>query len=614
MIVIWSNFWKPVGGLVRSVYQSSLWRLFPFVLIIGALFSALIPPFQSPDEQDHIKRAYLLSQGRIAMTNLPGESTGGYIDTGLISYIDQFQHLWKNSNERLTLDDRTRAADIKWTGHEIFGSSPGVNYYFPLVYTPQAIGLGFGKLVGMNVDNSYILARFLAFGFSVFVIFLAFTIYRPNPALVGLLLTPLMVFQLCSASQDGVSSALVVLTGALFMRLMINRDTNQALFYLLAFTILILVTSRVNLFPIIGLLFILAFFTQIKRRYLTAFLVTVLSLGWIMYAVKTTVDYRVTLGGSVVEIMLFYILNPVDFIVVLYETFTTPRLSEFYYQTFFGVLGWLDTHLDEQDISLLTICIFILLVCSIPTKNLKRQAIPRLSLIVMSSCSLLLVFFLLMVTWNPFPTAVIEGVQGRYFWAPAILLSYGITANWDDLGRLRRTISVLGVVVIATITFYNTPRILIDRYYLSNQPSSPRSVIKEQSSFTDVETTIKPVSSNNVEHAGYIDEINYLEQAISLKGWGFFTDEEKIFLSNLPQQIDAHYLTIVRQDVANALGDDRFRYSGFILTIPLNDLETSGQSLAELCLYSEDPVLGIKQIQSNLPEVFGCKPVEQDSP
>src|SRR5690606_31373595 len=198
-------------------------------------------------------------------TNLPGESTGGYIDTGLISYIDQFQHLWKNSNERLTLDDRTRAADIKWTGHEIFGSSPGVNYYFPLVYTPQAIGLGFGKLVGMNVDNSYVLARFLAFGFSVFVIFLAFTIYRPNPALVGLLLTPLMVFQLCSASQDGVSSALVVLTGALFMRLMINRETNHALFYLLAFTILILVTSRVNLFPIIGLLFILAFFTQIKR-------------------------------------------------------------------------------------------------------------------------------------------------------------------------------------------------------------------------------------------------------------------------------------------------------------------------------------------------------------
>jgi uncharacterized membrane protein len=601
------NCWKSLGGHVRSVYQRPLWRLFPFILIIGALFSALIPPFQSPDEQDHIKRAYLLSQGRIAMINLPGESTGGFIDTGLISYINQFQHLWHNSNERLTLDDRNRAAAITWTGLEEFGSSPGVNYYFPVIYTPQAAGLGIGKFLGMSVADSYFLARFFAFTFSVFILFSAFTIYRPSPILIGLLLTPLMVFQFCSASQDGVSSALVVLAGALFMRLMTTRESTNTRFYFLAFTILILVTSRVNLFPLIGLLFIVSFVSKTRMRYTVSALITVLSLGWILYALSTTIDNRVSLGGSVSEIVLYYALNPFDLIGVLIETFTTSRITTFYHETFFGLLGWLDTYIGDESIQLLTGCFVILLLLSVPARQIKEQILPRTSLIIISISSLFLVFFLLLVTWNPHPAAFIDGVQGRYFWAPVILFIYGISANWDDLGRIRQAITFLALLIITVITFITTPTVLIDRYYLNNQPTESRNPIKEQHMFTEVEAQITSAPNLiGVEKGGYIDKINHVDNAISITGWGLFTDEEKTFLSNLPDTLPVKYLTIVRHDVANSIGDPRFIYAGFILTIPLTRPDLV-ESLAEVCLYSQDSILGINQIQSNIPDIFGCK-------
>jgi hypothetical protein len=49
--------------------------------------------------------------------------------------------------------------------------------------------------------------------------------------------------------------------------------------------------------------------------------------------------------------------------------------------------------------------------------------------------SVLLAFALMLLTWSPFPTQMIEGVQGRYFIAPALMVAYG-------LGRFERPASV----------------------------------------------------------------------------------------------------------------------------------------------------------------------------
>src|SRR5690349_6541565 len=52
------------------------------LFVLARLFGSLVPPLQSPDEFNHLKRAYLLSQGEILATTV-GDVTGGNVDTGL---------------------------------------------------------------------------------------------------------------------------------------------------------------------------------------------------------------------------------------------------------------------------------------------------------------------------------------------------------------------------------------------------------------------------------------------------------------------------------------------------------------------------------------------------
>jgi hypothetical protein len=52
----------------------------------------------------------------------------------------------------------------------------------------------------------------------------------------------------------------------------------------------------------------------------------------------------------------------------------------------------------------------------------------RLVLALCALASCLLAFMLMLVTWSPFPADLIEGVQGRYFIAPALVLAYAAGA------------------------------------------------------------------------------------------------------------------------------------------------------------------------------------------
>lgn len=61
------------------------------ILSIGYFFlSSVIPPLMSPDEPNHIERAYLLEKGVVVLDRKEGNSSGGYIDTGLLDYLGYY--------------------------------------------------------------------------------------------------------------------------------------------------------------------------------------------------------------------------------------------------------------------------------------------------------------------------------------------------------------------------------------------------------------------------------------------------------------------------------------------------------------------------------------------
>ncbi|MDO8660593.1 MAG: hypothetical protein Q7K43_01770, partial [Candidatus Woesearchaeota archaeon] len=91
--------------------------LFVLLLFVTCNFlSALIPPFQSPDEFEHVTRAYLLGKGVLVLEVPKNEVSGGYIDTGLARYMDVFSSLPFHPERKVSDAKLESAKKIKWEG------------------------------------------------------------------------------------------------------------------------------------------------------------------------------------------------------------------------------------------------------------------------------------------------------------------------------------------------------------------------------------------------------------------------------------------------------------------------------------------------------------------
>ncbi len=159
-----------------NINQTSVWTML-LILSVGLIFSVLIPPFQSPDEMDHIKRAYLLSKGVIILDTQKGTDSGGMIDSGLASYFNAHLPLIGNPVRKWSAEEAEFARNIRWTGSKEFSYAPGAAYYFPVIYAPQALGFMVGEQMGLTNHVSYLLARFLVLVSIAVILIAAFRIY-----------------------------------------------------------------------------------------------------------------------------------------------------------------------------------------------------------------------------------------------------------------------------------------------------------------------------------------------------------------------------------------------------------------------------------------------------
>jgi uncharacterized membrane protein len=455
-------------SFVSMLRKTNYWIVL-LALVAGSLVATVIPPLQSPDEADHIKRAYLLGSGIIILDAPPGLPSGGMIDTGLLEYLD-FYHLTlgNHRDRRLTLSEAERLHKIRWTGQYAYSPAPGTGYYFPLVYLPQTIGLKIGEQFGMSIDTSYELARFLSLCFVIAALALAFSLFPTNPLVLALLVLPMSVFQFASASLDGASTALSVLSIAAFLRISQERERAASwLFYMLSLLILLLATSRVNLAPLLALVFVSVFYTRRKGYFLVFAISTLLALAWTLVAVKTTVDPRGATGAPTLTIVDFYLQHPFAFPRTLFATLSNVDIANFYVKSFLGILGYLDSHFSENQYWFMWLCLGLTALLSISMRHWSLYWRPAALLLGCAAASVLIVFFALLITWNPHPAQIIQGVQGRYFLIPSLMVAYAIAADLKvDEGAARKLALAL-VFGLGAFTVFNLPPLVIKRYYLA---------------------------------------------------------------------------------------------------------------------------------------------------
>lgn len=417
------------------------------LLLVALQFLARwVPPLQSPDELAHLIRVASLSHGQALATTEPGVSTGSHFDVALALLAQVHVPVIQQRNPDVSADALLALQTQRWTGRLMYGEAPGSAMYLPLIYAPAALGLAIGQALDWTVLDSYHLARMTSQVFCITVMALAAWIWAPPLLAWAVLMLPMSLFQMLSPVVDGPAHALTLLALSMLMRL---RHEPRAIWaWCTAGCLMVLVTARLHLMPLLLMPLWWAW-----RRPWQANEAAAADLGvtdarpannliwagaagitgtllWTAWAASTVVDTRVQRDASPGTVVAHYLRQPQDLWAVFRRTFQDESRPQFLLDSFIGNLGWLDTRLAEAAYPTLWWGLAAITVLSLPwwASTWRRTIGDRLVLTLCAGSSCVLAFLLMLVTWSPFPAELIEGVQGRYFIAPALVAAYAVGA------------------------------------------------------------------------------------------------------------------------------------------------------------------------------------------
>ncbi|WP_435004600.1 DUF2142 domain-containing protein [Xanthomonas arboricola] len=458
--------------MTRVVAQSEarapqVWPLFLVAaLLVSLLFSAITPPFQAPDEFDHVKRAYMLGQGQILLKSVDGSPSGGYLDSGLVAYMERFTPLKGVAARKISSDELLAAGDLQWTGKPQFQTAVGTAYYFPLMYAPQALGLGMGKALDLSVGKSYRLARLLELLTCGILLMLAFRLHRPSAAILVLLALPMNLFLFGTAVLDPMATSVALLSICAFMRVSVDRhEASNWTMAALSIGVLLLCACRANMLPMLLLPFLAWWMVRERRQLYIAIAIAVFVVAWTLFTVKTTVYPA---GGRQLDHagrLLHFVSHPGELFSILYATWTDMGRMSFYSVSFIGVLGWLDTPFSPGFYKFAAIALFAVIALSLNLDGWRGQALPRSALVVICAGSILMTFLALLVQWTDPASPTVDGVQGRYLLIPLMCLVMALTADHRPRNSIQFQASHMLAGLMLCVTAYSSAALLVQRYY-----------------------------------------------------------------------------------------------------------------------------------------------------
>lgn len=378
--------------------------------------------------------------------------------------LDEFEKLYSNFpfkyGTKNTAELQYKAKEFHWSVDNIESQIPNTAVYSPFSYVPQTIGIWIGKLLDLSIYNSYTLSKVLSMLTCLLLIYISNRIYTIPSMTYVIILFPMSLFQIGSTSPDGIAFCISILIGSLFAKAF-NKEEKYSVnkFVLLNFCVLILLTTRINMLPVLILPFLVSLVREIKYKYIISIITSLIIFTWIFLSCKNIMgggEYF-HYGMSSSDKIIYYLLNPLELFRMYMNIFTDLRMIKEYITQTIEVLGWLDTPLSKGSYYLL---IFIISIVLLLTYNRTELALVSMLLVILT---ILLTFFILLISWTNISDPVIQGVQGRYF-IPLLLIvsfiSFSVKSSSTDK-------AYFFVILMMIASSYITFEALISRYLLS---------------------------------------------------------------------------------------------------------------------------------------------------
>ena len=417
-------------------------------LIFGVILMLIIPPFQSPDEDSHFKRAYVISQGKLYPTVRDG-IIGFELPAKMIKYInDKLQFIGnterKYSYSELLKDDRL-PEDYGEKTFQNFSTVP----ITPVAYMIPALGIFFSRIINaiLGLDNiSFVnmlyFARFFSLVFYIIVIAFAIKItpiLKKTFCLIGLI--PMSLSLAVAISYDSILIEACLLATALIFKLIFDEDVKKVSYkYLIVFGVIgfiLLSIKTVYITVLLPIIFVPKekfgknMFNKIKSFCIIGGIaLTILIINKIPNLLLEKVENIES--QFFYDQIIFVISHPIYYLKIWINTMITNR--NFYISGMVGTFGLLDTYLITVFTGIYIIAFLAIFISDISLLDkkfdLKYKIISLIGIIATVSG----IFLAMYVMW----TSIIEeygvgassitGVQGRYF-LPLIPLGIALFSN-----------------------------------------------------------------------------------------------------------------------------------------------------------------------------------------
>ncbi len=441
-------------------------------LSFGMIFLITVPAFAGGDEAAHFNRIFQICQGHLFGEKIP-DGKGTYLSEAMYMYeVGTSPSVFiKSIFTGSTINSTPLTTPMHFENTEL---------YTPITYIPQIASMLIARLLDLSVPMTYYLARLS--GFIAWLAICAYGIKKMRVfgwAAVVLLLTPLSLQTATLVSADTMTVAISTLfVGLLADGLMAKEPMSRKQLAALSAVLLLLAFSKMPymfLAPLILLLPAKSYpgGAKIKRYFLvtSAIVLSAVTVGWAVISQEDMVPYKYITESVFLDQktqIWYFVEHPVSFAYQLYNVYIRSC-----YDTADPILGYAKQTSLDFDIPGWAAALYIALLTAVfMTLRSGAKAKDYLDRFSQTLCFgaaalvFILVNALLVITWTPIGSPIIEGMRPRYLIPIALMLilallplrakSIKLTKNFYLLVPVCLTLIQLSVVISIYYRYYST--------------------------------------------------------------------------------------------------------------------------------------------------------------
>ncbi len=393
-----------------------------FALVLGVIATFALPLSMAPDEINHFRRAYEITNGHFVSARDEQGCGGNYLPEAISTINDTFEDKFNSNigeyNYGQSINALKESIDDNNYTFQVFGNT---SLYSAAPYLPQIIGIGIGRIFNLPVFVCMYIARLFNLLFWVTVIYFAIKFIPTGKSLICLLmLSPISLQAAASCQIDAFTNAAIIGMIAFVFYKMKNPTLLSRREKIVAVALSIaLALSKIVYLPICLLLILLpkSCFKSRKDKIIKLIalisVATILNLVWLIIASGYLIEFQP--GVDSPAQVHFILSHPLDYLAVVFRTYANNGLG-FLLDSLGPKLGYF--HIDISRTYIVSLLLFLFYAYLSENKEqLKLTPRQKVFITVVLLMVVALISTSLYVQWTALEAATINGLQGRYFTA-----------------------------------------------------------------------------------------------------------------------------------------------------------------------------------------------------